>query len=64
MSFWLTFLIVLAAAVALAMVSVRKFFLTNDAAGYVFVAINWTLLLVATAIFALLLQLVEKFIAG
>ena len=61
MSFLLTFLIVLASTVAFAMVSVRKFLLTNDAAGYVFVAINWTLLFVATAIFALLIKLIESF---
>ena len=61
MSFLLTFLIVLATSVALAMLSVRKFFLTNDAAGYVFVAINWGLLFIATAIFTLLIKLIEGF---
>lgn len=61
MSFLFTYLIVLATAVVFAMASVRKFFLTNDAAGYVFVAINWALLLVATAMFALLIKLIEGF---
>lgn len=64
MSFLLTFLIALATAAALAMVSVRKFFLTSDAAGYVFVAINWAVLFVATAIFALLIKLIGSFFAG
>ncbi len=62
MSFVLTFLIVLATAVAFALVSVRRFFLTNDAAGYVFVAINWTLLFAATAIFTLLIKLLESYL--
>jgi|GEM_PF-6609465 len=60
MSFLLTFLIVLATAATLAMVSARKFFLTNDAAGYVFVAINWAVLFAATALFALLLKLIKN----
>lgn len=64
MSFFLTFLIVLATAAAVAMVSVRKFFMTNDAAGYVFVAINWALLFAAAALFALILRLIGSFLFG
>ena len=64
MSFLLTFLIVLATAVVVVMVSVRKFFMTSDAAGYVFVAINWALLFAATALFVLLIKLVESFFFG
>ena len=64
MSFLLTFLIGFATSVAVAMTSVREFFMTSDAAGYAFVAINCSLLLVATALFALLLKLIENYFLG
>ena len=64
MSFLLTFLIAFATTVALVMVSVRKFFLTSDSAGIVFVAINWALLIVATAIFALFVKWIESYVVG
>lgn len=64
MSFLLTFFVVLATMVAVAMFSVRKFFLTNGAAGYVFVAFNWSLLILASVVFALLIKWIESSLAA
>ena len=64
MSFLFTFLIALAMTVTVAMVAVRKFFWTNEAAGYVLVAINWTLLFLVTLGFTFLIKFIESWLTG
>jgi hypothetical protein len=64
MTFLFTFVAVLATAATLALASMRRFFLTSDAGAYVFVAINWSLLLVAAAAFALFIQLIQQLYVG
>lgn len=64
MSFLLTFVVVLATMVALAMAAVRRYFLTSDSGAYVFVALNWALLLVLTIFLTFIVKSAERFFAG
>ena len=58
MSYMITYLIVLAMVLVATNLAVRKFFLTNDSAGYVFMAINWVILGLAAALFVWVVKLI------
>lgn len=64
MSYLLTLLIVLAMMLAATLLSVRKYFLTSETAGYVFVAINWSLMFIVTVIVVLLIKLIGNLLTG
>ena len=58
MSLTLTYLVVLATLLVTGSLAVRKFFMTNRSAGYVYISISWLILGVATAVFVLLVKII------
>lgn len=64
MSFLMTYVVVFVMMSTAALLTVRRLFLASEMGGYVLVAFNWGLLMIATAIFALLIQAVERMLSG
>ena len=64
MSFVITYLIVFAILLTTGLLTVRRFFVTTTAGGYVFVAINWFFLAVISAFAVLLLEYLVALFVG
>ncbi len=64
MEFAIIYLVVLTAMAVSGFLAVKKFFLTDSSAGYVFMALNWAILISATIAFVFLTQLAFRMFGG